>query len=95
MNKYCWMFGDHKSDPCPCGWTSQYDIHCFLQRQISEANRQTEQTEDAQMIHYLQGMNDGFRRVVLFLNTVADTKKNDEHSRTSRGVGWVARGENG
>lgn len=23
--KYCWMFGEHKNDPCPCGYTSKKD----------------------------------------------------------------------
>ena len=25
MSKYCWMFGEHKSDPCKCGWSSKTD----------------------------------------------------------------------
>jgi hypothetical protein len=28
-NSYCSLFGDHKGDPCPCGWSSKNDYSEF------------------------------------------------------------------
>ena len=27
---YCWMFGDHMDDPCPCGWASKDSAYSQL-----------------------------------------------------------------
>ena len=32
MSKYCWRFGEHKDDPCPCGWSSKTDKDSKIKR---------------------------------------------------------------
>jgi hypothetical protein len=27
---YCWMFGEHMDDPCPCGWASKDSAYSQL-----------------------------------------------------------------
>ncbi len=30
IDSYCPFFGDHKSDPCPCGWSTKKDFSDFI-----------------------------------------------------------------
>lgn len=35
--EYCWMFGEHKSDPCPCGYPDAIDREIIsLHKQLKE-----------------------------------------------------------
>lgn len=79
---YCWRFGEHKNDPCPCGWASDREkasekaseIRKYLQRQQDDTSKAVRNTpsKDVRMIRYLQGMNDAFCRVTLFLDTLRE-----------------------
>src|SRR5688500_5172645 len=36
VKRYCWMFGEHKDDPCACGWASANDPETKLVAAIAE-----------------------------------------------------------
>lgn len=77
MRTYCWRFGEHKSDPCSCGWASDRhkasEIRQYLGRQMAEVSNQmkdinAEDELDVRQMRFLQGLHDGFNRVVLFMD---------------------------
>lgn len=73
MGRYCNLFGEHKSDPCPCGWSSRDDIMCYLDRQIKAAEEMAEEARNE--VHgegyrqFINGLIDGFGRVKLWIET--------------------------
>lgn len=73
---YCRLFGSHKSDPCPCGWSSRSDVRCFLDRSIKETSRMIEDAKSDEhgegYRQFLNGLMDGFQRVRLFLDSAGD-----------------------
>ena len=80
MTGYCLMFGEHKSDPCPCGWTSAMrkssEIREYVKRERDNVKRQmTEPEINIRHRRYLDGMDDAFCRVILFLDTQEADKK--------------------
>jgi hypothetical protein len=34
--KYCWMFGEHKGIPCPCGYPNKQDMELIITRKQLE-----------------------------------------------------------
>ena len=65
---YCPLFGEHKSDPCSCKWSSKWDIECFLERSIRETEQLAREDNDVLRQFFLNGLRDGLERVQKFLS---------------------------
>ena len=48
--EYCWMFGEHKNDPCPCGWSYIHSVKYQLEaikKELAEAIELLKESEKA------------------------------------------------
>ena len=47
MSEYCWMFGEHKGYPCPCGYPTKVDIELMkLRKQLEVAENGIHQVDN-------------------------------------------------
>lgn len=71
---------EHKGDPCPCGWTSSMRKASAIREYVKrERDNLKEQMADDELTiswrRYLQGMDDAFWGMALFLDTQESAKK--------------------